>query len=138
MCLTDLGNSSCWLKFVSSSLSFVAAYFLLRNIVFSGFSISVISTSLAERKPAFSNPISTKAACIPGNTLITFPLYILPTISLLVRRSINISASWLFSLNATRVSRELEFINISEDILRTILMVIFFLALIYVRTVHVV
>src|SRR3990172_10988451 len=72
--------------------------------------------SLLWRNPVRSRPISTNAACIPGSTLTTRPLKILPTDPRLRERSMYISCSTPFSTIATRVSWGVTLIRISSFI----------------------
>src|SRR5207342_2318502 len=73
--------------------------------------------SEACRNAARSRPISTKAACMPGITRCTRPLYTLPTTPRRLARSMCSSCNMPFSTSATRVSRGVTFIRISSDTL---------------------
>ena len=66
------------------------------------------------RKAARSRPISTKAACMPGMTLCTRPLYRLPRTPRRELRSMCSSCSRPFSITATRVSRGVTLISSSS------------------------
>ena len=72
--------------------------------------------SLICKKAVRDKPISMNAACIPGRTRTTLPLYTLPTKPRLIVRSTNISLATVSSTNATRHSIGVTLMSNSLDI----------------------